>query len=172
MATLLLRSSDSQPQGAPGGLQPGQATGAAGRTRSSERPARTRLSRSSPVGHPALVVTPCSHLCRHRARPCCRHITYHMILSRPGAWSAEPSSLLSAPWNHCSMVPRVMPLVLGRARRSERGSTGGANHIQSSLSVVQMDAAPVSTAAQWPQVDHGSIRRGLLAHGPLWIWGH
>ena len=70
-----------------------------------------------------------------------------MILSQPGAWSAEPSSLRSAPWNHCTESPRVMPLVLGRARRSGRGATGGAEHIRSSLSVVQMDAAPVSTAA-------------------------
>ena len=137
----------SQLQGAPGGLQPGQATGAAGRTRSSERPARTRLCRSSPVGHPALVVTPWSHLCRHRARPCCRHITRNMILSRPVAWSAEPSSLLSAPCACGSSSPRVMPLVLGRARRSWRGATGGADHIRSSLSVVLTDAAPVSTAA-------------------------
>ncbi len=40
-----------------------------------------------------------------------------------------------------------MPLVLGRARRSGRGATGGADHIRSSLSVVLTDAAPVSTAA-------------------------
>ena len=40
-----------------------------------------------------------------------------------------------------------MPLVLGRARRSWRGATGGADHIRSSLSVVLTDAAPVSTAA-------------------------
>ena len=139
----------SQLQGAPGGLQPGQATGSAGRTSSSERPARTRLCRSSPVGHPALVVTPWSHLplTAPSAAMCCRHITSNMILSRPGAWSAEPSGLRSAPWNSSSMVPRVMPLVLGRARRSWRGATGGADHIRSSLSVVQMDAAPVSTAA-------------------------
>ena len=70
-----------------------------------------------------------------------------MILSQPGAWSAEPSGLRSAPWNSCTESPRVMPLVLGRARRSGRGATGGADHIRSSLSVVQMDAAPVSTAA-------------------------
>ena len=25
-----------------------------------------------------------------------------------------------------------------------------------------------SARRQWPQVDHGSIRRGLLAHGSLW----
>ena len=39
-----------------------------------------------------------SHLSRHRARPCCRHITPNMILNQPRAWSAEPSGLLSAPW--------------------------------------------------------------------------
>jgi hypothetical protein len=55
--------------------------------------------------------------------------------------------------------------VLGRARRSWRGATGGADHIRSSLSVVLTDAAPVSTAAQWPQVDHGSIPRRLLGMG-------
>jgi hypothetical protein len=47
----------SQLQGAPGGLQPGHATRAAGRTTSSERPARTRLCRSPPGGHPAVVVS-------------------------------------------------------------------------------------------------------------------
>jgi hypothetical protein len=49
--------------------------------------------------------------------------------------------------NSRSLVPRVMPLVLGRARRSGRGATGGAEHIRSSLSVVLTDDAPVSTAA-------------------------
>ena len=43
--------------------------------------------------------------------------------------------------------------------------TGGADHIRSSLSVVLMDAAPVSTAAVAScQVDHGSIPRGLHPH--------
>ena len=67
-----------------------------------------------------------SHLSRHRARPCCRHITRHMILSQPGAWSAEPSGLLSAPWDHCTMSPRIMPPVLGRVRRSWRCARCGA----------------------------------------------
>ena len=40
-----------------------------------------------------------------------------------------------------------MPLVLGEARESWRCPAGGAEHTRSSLSVVQMDAAPVSTAA-------------------------
>jgi hypothetical protein len=47
----------SQLQGAPGGLQPGQATGAAGRTRSSERPARTRLLHGSVGRHQAQLAT-------------------------------------------------------------------------------------------------------------------
>eukprot|EP00964_Phaeocystis_antarctica_P051130 scaffold29822_cov63-Phaeocystis_antarctica.AAC.3 len=47
----------SQLQGAAGGLQPGPATGAAGRTSGGERPARTRLCRSPPGGHPAVVVS-------------------------------------------------------------------------------------------------------------------
>jgi len=69
------------------------------------------------------------------------------------------------------MVPRVMPLVLGEARESWRCRTGGAEHTRSSLSVVQMDAAPVSTAAVASKVDHGSIRRGLLAHGCWFVVG-
>ena len=142
----------SQLQGAPGGLQPGQATGSAGRTRSSERPARTRLCRSVVTSWPPCprrhsVEPPLTPPSAAMLLPCCRHITRNMILSQPGAWSAVPSGLRSAPWNSSSMVPRVIPLVLGRARRSGRGSTGGADHIRSSLSVVQMDAAPVSTAA-------------------------
>ena len=44
-------------------------------------------------------------------------------------------------------APRIMPLVLGEARESWRCPAGGAEHTRSSLSVVQMDAAPVSTAA-------------------------
>jgi hypothetical protein len=61
-----------------------------------------------------------------------------------------------------------MPLVLGRARRSGRGSTGGADHILSSLSVVQMDAAPVSTAAVAAPLALDALsahgREELLAH--------
>jgi hypothetical protein len=40
-----------------------------------------------------------------------------------------------------------MPLVLGEARESWRCPTGGAEHTRSSLFVVLMDAAPISTAA-------------------------
>ena len=61
-----------------------------------------------------------SHLSRHRAWPCCRHITPNMILNQPHAWSAEPSGLLSAPWDHRTESPRIMPPVLGRVRRSWR----------------------------------------------------
>ena len=61
-----------------------------------------------------------SHLSKRRARPCCRHITSNMIINQPHAWSAEPSGLLSGPYHHCDMVPRVMPPVLGRVRRSWR----------------------------------------------------
>ena len=50
----------------------------------------------------------------------CRRIKRDMILSQPGAWSAEPSGLLSAPWDHRSMSPRILPPVLGRVRRSWR----------------------------------------------------
>ena len=41
-----------------------------------------------------------SHLSRHRARPCCRRIKEDMILSQPGASSAEPSGLLPGPCTH------------------------------------------------------------------------
>ena len=61
-----------------------------------------------------------SHLSRHRAWPCCRHITSNMIINQPHAWSAEPSGLLSAPSAHGSSSPRIMPPVLGRVRRSWR----------------------------------------------------
>ena len=58
MATLLRRSirSSKVPQAA-SSLRPGHRSRRQN-SRSSERPARTRLCRPSPVGHPALVVTP------------------------------------------------------------------------------------------------------------------
>ena len=61
-----------------------------------------------------------SHLSRHRAWPCCRHITPNMIMTQPHAWSAEPSGLLSGPSARGSSSPRIMPPVLGRVRRSWR----------------------------------------------------
>ena len=67
-----------------------------------------------------------SHLPRHRARPCCRHITRNMIMSQPHAWSAEPSGLLSGPRHPCVLSPRIMPPVLGRVRRSWRCARCGA----------------------------------------------
>ena len=88
-----------------------------------------------------------SHLSRHRARPFCRHITYHMILSHPGAWSAEPSGQLAGPCSHRDQASRFMLLAQRMAMGSARRATGDANHIRSSRSMVQMDAAPVSTAA-------------------------
>ena len=90
---------------------------------------------------------PWRHLFRRRARPCCRHMEADMILTQPGAWSARPSGLLPGPCARNVTSPRLMPLVLGEARESWRCPTGGAEHTRSSLSVVQMDAAPVSTAA-------------------------
>ena len=59
-----------------------------------------------------------SHLSRHRARPPCRHITSHMILSQPGAWSAEPSGQLSGPCSHRSLRCRFMPYAQRMARWS------------------------------------------------------
>ena len=88
-----------------------------------------------------------SHLSRHRARPFCRHITYHMNLSHPGAWSAEPSGQLSGPSVDTTLRCRFMLLAQRMAMGSGRRATGDANHIRSSRSMVQMDAAPVSTAA-------------------------
>ena len=70
-----------------------------------------------------------------------------MILSQPGASSAQPSGLLPGPCNHRTMPPRIMPLVLGEARESWMCPTGGAEHTRSSLLMVLMDAAPISTAA-------------------------
>eukprot|EP00964_Phaeocystis_antarctica_P076730 scaffold47452_cov39-Phaeocystis_antarctica.AAC.1 len=70
-----------------------------------------------------------------------------MILRQPGAWSAEPSGLLPGPWNQRTSSPRIMPLVPREARRSWRCAMGGAECTRSSLLVVQMDAALVSTAA-------------------------
>eukprot|EP00964_Phaeocystis_antarctica_P108238 scaffold72839_cov27-Phaeocystis_antarctica.AAC.1 len=43
-----------------------------------------------------------------------------MILSQPGAWSAEPNGLLPGPWNFGSLTRNIMPLVLREARRSWR----------------------------------------------------
>ena len=51
-------------------------------------------------------------------------------------------------------------------------TTSGREQAEGSLSVVQMDAAPVSTLRQWPQVDHGRMprrlwhesRRGVVLH--------
>ena len=71
----------------------------------------------------------------------------NMIISQPGAWSAEPSGLLPGPWNFGSLTRNIMTLVLREARKSWRCPTGGADHTRSSLLMVQMDAAPVSTAA-------------------------
>ncbi len=88
-----------------------------------------------------------SHLSRHRARPFCRHITSNMILSHPGAWSAEPSGQLAGPCSHRTGRCRFMLLAQRMAMGSARRATGDANHIRSSRSMVQMDAAPVSTAA-------------------------
>ena len=48
---------------------------------------------------------PWRHLFRRRARPCCRHIKRNMILTQPGAWSAEPSGLRSAPCSSISSLP-------------------------------------------------------------------
>jgi hypothetical protein len=90
---------------------------------------------------------PWRHLFGRRAQPCCRHMKNNMILNQPGAWSAEPSGLLPGPWNHRSIVPRVLLLVLGEARKSWRCPMGSADHSQSSRLMVRMDAAPVSTAA-------------------------
>ena len=67
-----------------------------------------------------------SHLSRHRARPCRRHITRNMIMTQPHAWSAEPSGLLSGPYHPSDMVPRILPPVLGRVRRSWRCARCGA----------------------------------------------
>ena len=71
----------------------------------------------------------------------------NMIISQPGAWSAEPSGLLPGPWNFGSLTRNIMTLVLREARKSWRRPTGGADHTRSSLLMVQMDAAPVSAAA-------------------------
>ena len=65
-----------------------------------------------------------SHLSRHRARPCCRHIKNNTILNQPGAWSAEPSGLLSGPRARGSSSPRILPPVIGRVRRSHGGARG------------------------------------------------
>ena len=59
-----------------------------------------------------------SHLSRHRARPPCRHIIRHMILSQPGAWSAEPNGQFSGPCSHCDTHSRFMSI----APRMVRGS--------------------------------------------------
>ena len=71
----------------------------------------------------------------------------NMILNQPGAWSAEPSGLLLGPCNFRTLAVRITPLVLGEARESWRCPTGGAEHTRSSLLMVLMDAAPISTAA-------------------------
>ena len=88
-----------------------------------------------------------SHLSRHRARPFCRHIKTNIILNQPGAWSAEPSGKLSGPCSHgtgrCCFTLLAQRMAMGSGGRA----MGDANHIRSSRSMVQMDAAPVSTAA-------------------------
>eukprot|EP00964_Phaeocystis_antarctica_P106417 scaffold71287_cov57-Phaeocystis_antarctica.AAC.1 len=84
-----------------------------------------------------------------------------MILRPPGAWSAEPSGLLPGPGARCTMSPRIIPLVPREAGRSWRFAMGGAECTRSSLLTVQMDAAPVSTAAV------ASSRPREDAEGPL-----
>ena len=79
---------------------------------------------------------PWSHLSRRRARPSCRHMMNNMIISQPGAWSAEPSGLLPGPWNFGSLTRNIMTLVLREARKSWRCPTGGADHTRSSLLMV------------------------------------
>ena len=145
MATLLLRSSRSSkvPQAASSLAMPQS-------RRQNTQQRKTGSYTALPVATrwpPCRRRHPWRHLFRRRARPCCRHIKRNMILTQPGAWSAQPSGLLPGPCNHGRAVPRIMPLVLGEARESWRCPTGGAEHTRSSLSVVQMDAAPVSTAA-------------------------
>ena len=147
MATLLLRSTRSSkvPQAAPSLAMPPEPP-------AEHAAAKDRHIHGSDGRHQ--VGPPCRrrrhplrHLSRRRARPCCRHMEADMILSQPGAWSAEPSGLLPGPCNHCVLVPRITPLVLGEARESWRCPTGGAEHTRSSLLMVLMDDAPISTAA-------------------------
>ena len=53
-----------------------------------------------------------------------------MILSQPHAWSAEPSGLLSGPYHHCLLVPRIMPPVLGRVRGGSSAMGGSYMYIK------------------------------------------
>ena len=55
-----------------------------------------------------------------------------------------------------------MPLVLGEARESWRCRTGGAEHTRSSLLMVLMDDAPISTAAVASSRRRGRMPRRLL----------
>eukprot|EP00964_Phaeocystis_antarctica_P051129 scaffold29822_cov63-Phaeocystis_antarctica.AAC.2 len=87
-----------------------------------------------------------------------------MILRQPGAWSAEPNGLLSVPCARGDNSPRIMPLVPREARRSWRCATGGAECTRSSLFMVRMDAAPVSTAA----VASSRPREGPEGAHPPW----
>ena len=104
---------------------------------------------------------PWSHLSRRRARPSCRHMMQNMILSQPGAWSAEPSGLLPGTWNHCSSSPRIMPLRPG----GHGGSRWVAPSAPGAASWWSRWMPHPSAPRRWPQVDHGRMPRGLIRHG-------
>ena len=101
LATLLPRSNSSSkvpqavssPSGPP--VPPAEQTAA-----------KDRLVHGGPAGRQQLATPPSSSAAEPpfeapwRARPCCRRIKEDMILSQPGASSAEPSGLLPGPCTH------------------------------------------------------------------------
>ena len=94
-----------------------------------------------------------------------------MILSQPGAWSAEPSGLLSGPCTRGSKSPNLMPLALRVVGRSEYFASGSGEHFWRNLSAysrqyswmhrLQHPSLPRRSA----QIDPRRIPEGPVAYG-------
>ena len=145
MATLLLRSTRSSkvPQAASSLAMPPEPPaehaaakdqhvhGSAGGHQVATMPSSSSMEAPFPTSSAAM-------LSAHQAK----HDSESTRCMESSAKRLAPRSMRPHQWS-----PRIMPLVLGEARESWRCPAGGAEHTRSSLSVVQMDAAPVSTAA-------------------------
>ena len=109
-----------------------------------------------------------SHLSRHRARPPCRHIPRHMIMSQPGAWSAEPSGQLSGPWSNPSL--RCHFMLLAQPERSARQwGQEDARRVMPTTSGAAVRwcrwMPHPSAPRQWPQVEPWTIPDDRVVHG-------
>ena len=136
MATLLLRSTRSSkvPQAVSSLAMPPEPP-------AEHAAAKDRHMHGSAGRHQVATLPSSSSIEAPFAAPSAAMLSAHgeqlnMILSQPGASSAQPSGLLLGPWNFGSPGRRITPLVLGEARESWRCPTGGAEHTRSSLLMV------------------------------------